>query len=99
MIIKGPVLYNAASAVPANSTASQGSDLTDPAWTQMQGAFMQGTTNRDSVAIVSKPTLQAGLAIVSARLGSNGQVQIVYANCTGAGIIPTAEIMQVAIII
>lgn len=39
---------------------------------------------------ISKPTAQAGLGIVGARVSSAGNVGITFSNNTGAGITPTA---------
>jgi hypothetical protein len=39
---------------------------------------------------ISKPTAQAGLGIVGARVSSAGNVAITFSNNTGAGITPTA---------
>jgi hypothetical protein len=45
---------------------------------------------RDIVVNVVKPTAQAGLGIVGARVSANNQVAITFSNNTGGGITPTA---------
>lgn len=43
-----------------------------------------------SVVYVNKPTAQAGLGIVGARVSANDTLAITFINATGAGITPTA---------
>ena len=45
----------------------------------------------DAVAAVNKPTAQAGLGIVGARVSSEGNVAITFSNNTGSAIVPTAS--------
>lgn len=63
--------------VPSNTTVEQQFPLA-------------GLTPGQFVA-VNKPTLQAGLAVVNARVASPGVLGITYANVTGSAIVPTAE--------
>lgn len=72
-------LYTAAltpSLVGANTTAEQTFTVT-------------GLTTSDVVA-VNKPTAQAGLGIVGARVSATNTLAITFSNNTGSGITPTA---------
>lgn len=64
--------------VAANTSASQTFDI-------------PGVRSDDMVIGVNKPTHQAGLGIVGARVVAEGQVAIVFGNFTAAGITPTAS--------
>lgn len=46
---------------------------------------------RDVVLNVEKPTAQAGLGIVGARISADDQVAITFSNNTGSSITPTAS--------
>lgn len=51
----------------------------------------------NDVVTVNKPTAQAGLGIVGARVSGAGTLAITFANVTAAGITPTAaEVYQIA---
>jgi hypothetical protein len=83
-IITGNVRALGVAAVPlspalvaANTTAEQ--TFTVP-----------GVIAGDVVSGVSKPTAQAGLGIVNARVSAANTVAITFSNNTGAGITPTA---------
>lgn len=65
------------SAVSANTTAQQTFTVT-------------GVKVGDVVVAVEKPSHQAGLGIVGARVTAAGTVGITFSNNTGAGITPTA---------
>lgn len=65
------------SAVGANTTAQQTFTVT-------------GVKVGDVVVAVEKPSHQAGLGIVGARVTAADTVGITYSNNTGAGITPTA---------
>lgn len=65
------------SAVGANTTAQQTFTVT-------------GVKVGDVVVAVEKPSHQAGLGIVGARVTAAGTVGITFSNNTGAGITPTA---------
>jgi hypothetical protein len=43
------------------------------------------------MAVVSKPTAQAGLGIVNSRVSANNTLAITFSNNTGASITPTAS--------
>ena len=43
------------------------------------------------VVLVNKPTAQAGLGLVNARIAGNNLLELTYINTSGAGITPTAE--------
>ena len=45
----------------------------------------------NDVAVVNKPTAQAGLGIVGVRVSAANQVGITFGNFTAAGITPTAS--------
>jgi hypothetical protein len=64
--------------VAANTTAEQ----TFPA---------AGVLATDLVAVINKPTAQAGLGIVGMRVPSAGNIAITFSNNTAAGITPTAS--------
>lgn len=65
--------------VAANTTAEQ--TFTLPAFSFLRTG--------DYLTIV-KPTLQAGLAVIQARVSATGVFAVTFANNTGAGITPTA---------
>jgi hypothetical protein len=50
-----------------------------------------------AVVKVTKPTLQAGLGIVNARIDTSGNLIICYANLTGSSIQPTNETYAVEV--
>jgi len=55
--------------------------------------------NSDFICGISKPTAQAGLGIVGARISADDTLAITFSNNTGAGITPTASqdyLIQVA---
>lgn len=65
-------------AVAANTTAEQ--------------AFTVAGVRADDMVIgVNKPTAQAGLGIVGARVSAENTVQITFSNNTGSSITPTAS--------
>lgn len=64
--------------VAANTTAEQTFTV----------AGLQAT---DAVVTVQKPTAQAGLGIVGARVSAANTLAITFSNNTGAGITPTAS--------
>lgn len=73
--------------VNANTSAEQ-------LFTVGPGGFDAG----NSAVAVSKPTAQAGIGIVGARVASATQIGITFANFTAGGITPTAgEVYQFAI--
>lgn len=45
----------------------------------------------DAVVAINKPTAQAGLGIVGARVSSEGNVAVTFSNNTGSAIVPTAS--------
>lgn len=47
---------------------------------------------------VSKPSFQAGLGIVNARVSAVDTIAITYINATAAPIVPTAETYQVSVV-
>lgn len=57
-----------------------------------------GNLGTDAVVTVTKPTAQAGIAAVHARVVSATQIGVTFANCTAGGITPTAaELYQFAV--
>ncbi len=57
-----------------------------------------GVLATDLVAVINKPTAQAGLGIVGARVPSAGNIAITFSNNTAAGITPTAsEVYKVVV--
>ena len=73
------------SAVAANTTA----ELT---------VAVSGLATTDVVVGVSKPTAQAGLGLVGARVSSAGNLGLTYCNVTSGSITPTAsEVYSVAV--
>ena len=73
--------------VAANTTAEQSFAAT--------GIGLQTT----DVVLVQKPTPQAGLGLVGARVSANDTLAITFMNDTGAGITPTpAQVYQITVI-
>lgn len=73
------------SGVAANTTAEQSVAVT-------------GLATTDVVVGVSKPTVQAGLGIVGARVSSAGNLGMTFVNATSGSITPTAsEIYSVTV--
>lgn len=72
--------------------------LVGPNTTAEQTFAVTGVLATDVVGAINKPTAQAGLGIVGARVPSAGNIAITFSNTTGAGITPTAsEVYKVVI--
>lgn len=70
--------------------AAQVSNIT----TSEQTFTLTGLTTGDAV-FVTKPTHQAGLGVVNARVSATDTLAITYMNVTGSGITPTTETYKV----
>lgn len=100
MILKGPVANDNGGSIPANSIAQLTFDLTDPIWISLTGRLNFGSSLRDNVCVISKPTVQAGLGIVGVKIASSDLVTVIFANVTLSPITPTPnEIYQLAVFI
>lgn len=71
--------------VAANTTAEQ--------------TFTVSGLTLGGVVFVNKPTAQAGLGIVGARVSANNQIAITFSNNTASPIVPTAaEVYNIGVI-
>lgn len=74
-----------ASSVSANTTSEQTFTVT-------------GLATTDVIISVNKPTHQAGLGIVNARVSAVDTIAITYMNTTGGGITPTSETYEIVVV-
>jgi hypothetical protein len=75
------------------TNASVGANTTAERTFTLQGVRL----GVDIVLTINKPTHQAGLGIVNARISADNTIAITYMNNTGSGITPTSETYPVII--
>jgi hypothetical protein len=79
--------------VDVGTVASVGANTTGEA-----DFTVAGLDTGDTIIGVEKPTHQAGLGIVNARIKAANTLSITYMNTTGSGIVPTDENYKVTVL-
>jgi len=82
-VVRGNLVFSALLGVPL-SPASVGANTTAEQTFTVRGLLVGDFVN------VTKPTTQAGLGIVNARVSATDTLAVTFSNNTGGGIVPTA---------
>ncbi len=83
-LARGNILYSTLLGVPLTPVAVGANTTAEQTFT------VSGLQVGDVIASITKPTAQAGLGIVGARVSAANTLAITFSNNTGGGITPTA---------